>query len=347
MNARERFLNACRRLPVDRTPVWFMRQAGRVLPEYRRLKERYEFLQMARNPELITEVTLMPFKYLDVDAAIIFSDIMIPFDGLGIDYTIEKGVGPIVAEPVRSLEQVKAFRPFHPEEQVGYLLEGLRMVRRELKGERALLGFAGAPFTLACYLIEGRPSRDFARAKQLMYSEPDVWHGLMDALTSVQVTYLRAQIDAGADAVQLFDSWVGGLGPDDYREYVFPYMQRLFSRLQETGVPTIHFGTGTATLLDQMAAAGGDVIGLDWRVPIDEGWERVGFDRAVQGNLDPHVLLGPFSKVEERATAILDRVGNRDGHIFNLGHGVVPDASLDHLRRLVDWVHEKTERGGS
>lgn len=319
-----------------------MRQAGRVLPEYRQMKERYEFLEMARNPDLITEITLMPLKHLDVDAAIIFSDITVPFEGMGVEFTIEQGAGPVIAQPVRTMEQVKALRPLQPEESLGFLLKAIRQVRNELNGKRALIGFAGAPFTLACYLIEGRASRDFAQTKRLMYSRPDVWHALMNRLADAQLDYLTAQIEAGAQAVQIFDSWIGGLSPADYDEYVLPYMRRIFTGLRAKGAPTIHFGTGTATLLSRMARAGGDVIGLDWRVYIDHAWDDVGFDRAVQGNLDPALLLGPFSKVKERAADILNRVGGRWGHIFNLGHGVLPDSSLDNLKRLTDWVHEET-----
>lgn len=344
MTHEERFLKACRREATDCTPVWFMRQAGRVLPAYLELKDRYEFLEMARNPELITQVTLLPFEHLDVDAAILFSDITIPFDGMGIDYTIQQGVGPVVAEPVRTAAQVAQLRRFLPEEELPFLVEAVGMLRRELAGKRALIGFAGAPFTLACYLIEGRASRDFTTTKRMMYGAPEVWHALMDVLADVQLAYLRAQIDAGVQAVQLFDSWVGGLGPADYAEYVFPYSQRIFAGLRGTGVPTIHFGTGTATLLEQMAQAGGDVIGLDWRVHIDEAWERIGDDKAVQGNLDPALLLGPFGKIAERAGEIVRRVAGRPGHIFNLGHGVMPQASLENLQRLTDWVHENTAR---
>lgn len=345
MTGRQRFLNACRRRPVDCTPVWFMRQAGRVLPEYRRLRERYTFLEMARNPELIAEITLMPLRRMEVDAAIIFADIMLPLDGLGVDYALEEGVGPVVARPIRTREQVEALRPFDPDEALGYVMAGLRSVRAELGDGHALIGFAGAPFTLACYMVEGRASRDFPRAKQLMYSAPDVWHRLMDRLADTQAAYLEAQVRAGADAVQLFDSWVGGLSPADYREYVLPYSRRIFERLGATGVPTIHFGTGTAMLLGAMAEAGGDVIGVDWRAPLDWAWEQVGPGRGVQGNLDPALLLGPFEKVAERTRDVLRRAGGRPGHIFNLGHGVLPGSSLENLQRLAALVHEETARG--
>lgn len=345
MTSRERFLSACRRQPVDCTPVWFMRQAGRVLPEYRQLKERYSFLEMARNPEMIAEVTLMPLKYLEVDAAIIFADIMLPLDGMGVDYTIRQGQGPVLDRPVRTREQVDALSDFEPAEALGYLMQGIHWVREKLAGEKALIGFAGAPFTLACYLVEGRPSRDFEQVKILMYRAPETWHRLMDYLARMLGRYLRAQVEAGVEAVQLFDSWVGGLSPADYREYVLPYSRQVLEAMQSTGVPTIHFGTGTAGLLPLMAEAGGDVIGIDWRVFIDEAWEAVGPGKGIQGNLDPALLLGPFSKVQERARDILDRVGGRPGHIFNLGHGVLPNASLDNLQRLAAWVHEASARG--
>lgn len=340
MTSRERFLNACRRQPVDCTPVWFMRQAGRVLPEYRALKERYSFLEMARNPELIAEVTLMPLKYLEVDAAIIFADIMLPLDGMGLDYSIRQGEGPVLNRPVRTRQQVEALPEFEPAEALPYLMQGIGWVRERLGGEKALIGFAGAPFTLACYLVEGRPSRDFEQVKILMYRDPETWHRLMAYLARVQGRYLRAQVEAGVEAVQLFDSWVGGLSPADYREYVLPYSRQVLEALKPTGVPVIHFGTGTAGLLPLMAQAGGDVIGVDWRIDIDEAWKAVGDDKGIQGNLDPAVLLGPFSKVRERAQEILQRVQGRWGHIFNLGHGVLPNASLENLQRLAAWVHE-------
>lgn len=346
MQGEERFLAACHRQRTDAAPIWFMRQAGRVLPEYRALKERFTFLELARETERIVEVTLLPFRHLDVDAAIIFADIMLPLDGMGVPFTIAEGVGPVIDEPVRTLEQIRALRRFDPREELGYLMEAIRIVRRELAGNKALIGFAGAPFTLACYLVEGRPSRDYARAKQLMYSEPQAWRALMETLADVQLAYLRAQIEAGAQAVQLFDSWVGELAPEDYEANVLPYSRRIFDGLAETGVPSIHFGRGGAALLELMASAGGDVISVDWRVPLDRAWERIGLEKGIQGNLDPAVLLAPFDAVQERAGQILERAGGRPGHIFNLGHGLLPQTGLENLKRLVDWVHETTGRDG-
>lgn len=335
-----RILKAMRRQVVDATPVWFMRQAGRIFPEYRALRERYDFLTLCRTPELATQVTLMPLEPLGVDAAILFADIMLPLDGLGVPYRLQEGIGPVIDRPVRSLADVERLRPFDPNDDLGYVMATIRNVRAELPSGKALLGFAGAPFTLACYLIEGRPSREFTRAKALMFGAPDVWHALMDRLADTIAAYLQAQIAAGAQAVQLFDSWVGGLAPWDYREFVFPYSQRILQALAASGVPRIHFGTGTATLLPQLAEAGADVVGVDWRIGIDEAWAAVGPDRAVQGNLDPAVLLGPWDVIEARARDILARVGGRPGHVFNLGHGVLPQTPLENLQRLVAFVHE-------
>jgi len=339
-----RFLEACRRRPVDRTPVWFMRQAGRIFPEFRALRERYDFVTLMQHPDLCAEITVMPVERLGVDAAILFADIMTPLAPMGVRYRIEQGVGPVVDEPIRQRRDVERLRRFDPREELSHVLEAVRLVRRALDGRVPLIGFAGAPFTLACYLIEGRPTREFTRARALMYREPELWHALMDVLADVVLAYLRAQVEAGAQAVQLFDSWVGGLGPLDYREFVLPYSRRIFAGLADTGVPRIHFGTGTAALLPLMAEAGPDVVGVDWRVELDRAWEAIGPDLGIQGNLDPAVLLGPFERVEERALDVLRRAGGRDGHIFNLGHGVLPDTPVDHLRRLVELVHGVTER---
>lgn len=336
------FLRACRREPVPYTPVWYMRQAGRYQAEYRRIREQYTLLEICRQPELAAEVTLLPVRQLGVDAAILFSDIMVPIGGLGVDFELREAVGPVVRTPLRSRAQVEALRPLVPAESVPYVLETLRILRRELSVP--LIGFAGAPFTLASYLIEGRPSRQYIETKRLMYGEPGTWHALLDRLTDMVVTYLKAQVAAGAEAVQVFDSWVGALAPADYRTYVLPHMQRLFAGLQDLPAPVIHFGVGTATLLELQRAAGGDVIGLDWRVPLDEGWRRIGHDRAVQGNLDPTLLFAPPAVLERRAKDILDQAGGRPGHIFNLGHGVLPAVDPDTLRRLTAYVHEASAR---
>ncbi len=330
---------ACRREHVERTPVWFMRQAGRSLPEYRQIRERYDLFEICRQPELCAEVTLQPVRRHGVDAAVLFADIMLPAVGMGIDVELVDGVGPVVREPVASLADVERLRVPDPEDAVPFVLETIRLVREELDDEEAVVGFAGGPFTVAGYLIEGRPTRDFLKTKACMYSSPEVWHGLMDKLADTFAAYLQAKVGAGADVVQLFDSWVGALSSADYREFVAPYSARVLGAVD---APTIHFGTGTTHLLRDMKAAGGDVIGLDWRVQIDRGWEYLGSGRGVQGNLDPAVLLGPWERVEETTVRILDAVAGRRGHIFNLGHGVLPDTDPADLGRLVRLVRERT-----
>jgi uroporphyrinogen decarboxylase len=338
----ERFLRACRPEPVDATPVWFMRQAGRSLADYRNLRERYGILELAKTPELCAEVTLMPVRQLGVDAAVMFADIMLPLEPMGVELRIEPAIGPIIERPIRSPADVEALGTFNAE-GVRFTLDAISLVRRELDGSAALIGFSGAPFTLACYLIEGRPSRDFPTAKAFMYREPDAWHALMTRLSTMVIDYLRAQVLAGAQVLQLFDSWVGCLGPAEYAVYVQPHVRRIFAALRDA--PTIHFGTGTAALLELMADAGGDVIGVDHRVPLTDAWRRVGHDRGIQGNLDPVRLLAGWEATEAGAHAILDAVDGRSGHIFNLGHGVLPDTDQDLLSRLVDMVHERTAQG--
>jgi uroporphyrinogen decarboxylase len=335
----DRFLRACRREPVDATPVWFMRQAGRSFAAYRKLRERYGILELAKNPELCAEVTLMPVRELGVDAAVLFADIMLPLEPMGVGLRIEPEVGPIIDRPIRSVADVTALRPFNSA-GVSFTMDAIRLVRRELDGKAGVIGFSGAPFTLACYLIEGRPSRDFATAKAFMYREPDAWHDLMERLSTMVVAYLQAQVDAGADVVQLFDSWVGGLGPADYQAFVQPHVRRIFEGLRD--VPTIHFGTGTAALLELMADAGGDLIGLDHRVSLADAWRRIGYERGVQGNLDSARLLAGWDATRDGARAVLDEAAGRQGHVFNLGHGVLPQTDTDLLRRLVDFVHEQT-----
>ena len=337
----DRFLRACRHEPVDATPVWFMRQAGRSFAAYRTLRERYGILELAKTPDLCAEVTLMPVDELGVDAAVMFADIMLPLEPMGVGLRIEPEIGPIIDRPIRSAADVAALRPFDPAE-LGFTLDAIRLVRRELDGRAGVIGFSGAPFTLACYLIEGRPSREFATAKAFMYREPAAWHDLMERLSAMIVVYLRAQVDAGADVVQLFDSWVGGLGPRDYREFVQPHVHRIFVALRD--VPTIHFGTGTAALLGAMAEAGGDVIGLDHRISLADAWERLGDERGVQGNLDSARLLAGWPATRTGALAVLGEAAGRPGHVFNLGHGVLPSTDTDLLRRLVDLVHEETAR---
>ncbi len=339
-----RFLDACHLRQPDATPAWFMRQAGRCLAEYRELRKRYDILTMAKTPELCAQVTLMPVKEFGVDAAVLYADIMLPLEGMGVSLEIEPDVGPIIHNPVRTMQDVDALRVIDPEEATPFVMEAIRLVRRELEGKQAVIGFSGAPFTLACYLIEGRPSRDYAIAKSLMYGQPETWNALMNKLTEVVSRYLVAQVSAGADVVQLFDSWVGALSPSVYKRFVQPYSKRIFDAVKQTSTPSIHFGTGTASLLELMTEAGGDVISIDWRMDLDTAWTRIGYDRGIQGNLDPTLLLTPWNVIEEGMHDVLRRAANRPGHIFNLGHGVLAPTPPEILRRLVDAVHETTKR---
>ncbi|MFL6012216.1 MAG: uroporphyrinogen decarboxylase [Gaiellaceae bacterium] len=332
-------VRACRREPVEHTPVWFMRQAGRSLPEYRELRKRHGLFEIVAQPELCAEVTLQPVRRHDVDAAVMFTDIMFPVLPMGVGVELVENVGPVVEQPIRTAQDVERLVVPDPEEAVPTILEAVRLVRAELRDDQAVIGFCGGPFTVAGYLVEGKPSREFGAVKALMYREPGTWHALLDKLADTFVLYVAAKVRAGADVIQVFDSWVGALSPSDYDEFVAPYSARILSALD---VPTIHFGTGTATLLQQMAAAGGDVVGLDWRIPLDRGWAEVGDDRGVQGNLDPAVLLAPWERIEAETRAILDRAGGRPGHVFNLGHGVPPNADPAVLRRLTELVHEAT-----
>jgi uroporphyrinogen decarboxylase len=339
-----RFLDACHLRQPDATPVWFMRQAGRCLAEYRELRKRYDILTMAKTPELCTQITLMPVKELGVDAAVLYADIMLPLEGMGVSLEIQPDIGPIIHNPIRTMQDVHALHIIDAEESTPFVMQAIRLVRRELEGKQAVIGFSGAPFTLACYLIEGRPSRDYALAKSLMYGQPEIWHALMNKLTEVVSRYMLAQISAGVDVVQLFDSWVGSLGPSVYMQYVQPYSQRIFEAIKQTGTPSIHFGTGTADLLELMTEAGGDIISIDWRMDLDTAWARIGYDRGIQGNLDPTLLLTPWNVIEKGMQDVLQRAANLPGHIFNLGHGVLAATPPDMLRRLVDAVHESTKR---
>ncbi len=332
-------MRASRRERVERTPVWFMRQAGRSLPGYREIRKRFDLFELCRRPDLCAEVTLEPVAAHGVDAAVMFADIMLPVLGMGVDVELVENLGPVVARPIETMRDVERLGVPAPEEAVPFVLEAVRIVRRDLAPERALVGFCGGPFTVAGYLVEGRPSREFLKVKALMYREPAVWHALMEKLTETFESYVSAKVRAGADLIQLFDSWVGALSPADYDEFVAPYSARILGALE---VPTIHFGTGTAALLGRMRDAGGDVIGLDWRVPLDAAWRTIGYDRGVQGNLEPALLLGPFERVERGALAVLKAAGGRAGHIFNLGHGVLPATDPADLRRLVELVHERT-----
>jgi uroporphyrinogen decarboxylase len=344
MTPAERMLAACGREQVDRTPVWFMRQAGRCLADYRKLRERYDILTITRTPELCAQVTRMPVDVLGVDAAVLYADIMLPLYGMGVPFSIDPGIGPIIHAPVRDRAAVEALRVVEAEEATPELFETIRLLRGDLGERAALIGFAGAPYTVASYLIEGKPSRDHARAKSVLYGDPELWGLLMERLTEVTIRYLRAQIAAGVQVVQLFDSWMGDLGVREYEREVMPWTRRIFEALAGTGVPRIHFGTGTVGLLEPMAAAGSDVVSVDWRVPLDEAWRRIGAGRGIQGNLDPAVMLAPMEVVEREAAAVLAAAGDRPGHVFNLGHGVLPDSPSDNLRRLVDYVHEETAR---
>jgi uroporphyrinogen decarboxylase len=332
-------VRACRLEQVERTPVWFMRQAGRSLPGYREIRRRHGLFEVCRQPELCAEVTLEPVHVHGVDAAVMFADIMLPVLGMGVEVELVEGVGPVIERPIESLEDVERLRVPEPDEAVPFVLDAVRIVRAELEPERAVIGFCGGPFTVAGYLVEGRPTREFVKTKRCMYGAPEVWHGLMEKLAETFVRYLRVKVAAGADVVQLFDSWAGALSREDYVEFVAPYSARILAAVD---VPTIHFGTGTGHLLEAMAAAGGNVIGLDWRVPLGEAWERIGYDRGVQGNLDPALLLGPFERVRGAALGILEAAGGRPGHVFNLGHGVLPETDPADLRRLVELVHERT-----
>jgi uroporphyrinogen decarboxylase len=342
MTGAERMLAALRHEQPDATPVWFMRQAGRTLPAYRDLRERYEILTLAKTPELCAEVTLMPVRTFGVDAAVMFADIMLPLEPMGVELEIEPSVGPIIHNPIRSADDVARLRVIEPAEDVAFVMDAIRIVRRELDGRQAVIGFSGSPFTLACYLIEGRPSREYAIAKALMYREPETWHELMRKLTEVVIRYLAAQVAAGAQVVQLFDSWVGALSPADYVTYVQPHVSRIFASVRD--VPTIHFGTQTAALLEDMVAAGGDVFGVDARQLLDVAWNRIGFERGIQGNLDGARLLAGWEATAAGARDVLRRAGGRPGHIFNLGHGVLPDTDPAMLARLVDLVHAESAR---
>ena len=336
-----RFLRACRRQPVDVTPIWLMRQAGRYMSEYRALREKHSILEIIKTPDLACAVTLQPLDAFDLDAAIIFADILPPLEGMGLQLEFAKGEGPIIHNPVRTPQDVENLRTPPPEEALGFTLEAIRMMRKELDSRGIpLIGFSGAPFTVASYAIEGGSSRNYLHAKGMMMSDPQSWHKLMEKLTVVVGEYLVAQAEAGAQALQIFDSWVGALSPDDYREYVLPYSRKAIEMARSTGVPVIHFGTDTTGILHLIKEAGSDVIGVDWRVDLDTAWQSLGDDVAIQGNLDPIALFAPWDELKKRAQRVLDQAGGRPGHIFNLGHGILPHTPVDNVKRLVDFVHE-------
>ena len=338
----DRFLRACRREPTDATPIWLMRQAGRYMPEYRALRAKYSMLELCKTPELAVEVTLQPLVH-GVDAAILFADILLPLEPMGAPFEFAKGEGPVIHKPVRDEADVDALRVIDGEE-LDYVHQAIRLLRRELDGKVPLIGFAGAPFTLASYLVEGGKSSHFIATKRFMWERPAAWSKLMAKLAEVVRRYLRAQVAAGAQALQLFDSWVGNISPDDYRAHVLPHVRHVLQDVQTLGVPVIHFGTNTGALLELQKEAGGTVIGVDWHTPIDQAWGRLGSDVAVQGNLDPITLFAPREVMLAAAQKVLDRIGGRPGHIFNLGHGILPETPVDNVKALVDFVHEKTAK---
>ena len=338
-----RFLRACRREEVDCTPVWFMRQAGRYLPEYRKLREKHTLLEICADPELAKEVTLQPIRRFDLDAAIIFADILLPLKCFGVEFDFVEGEGPRIFHPVRGAQDLERLGVGNPKQDLSFVFEAIRLVRDALDSKVALIGFAGAPFTVASYVVEGSYSRNFLQTKLLMYKHPEVWRVLMETISEVTIRYLEAQIEAGAQAIQLFDSWVGCLQPDDYLNYVLPYSRRIFESLKQYNIPLIHFGTGSATFLELMQEAGGTVMSVDWRLNLDQVWERLGDSVAVQGNLDPVAIFGNSIELEKKVDIILDQARGRQGHIFNLGHGFLPQTPIENVEKIVKWVHEKSK----
>ncbi|HEY7698392.1 MAG TPA: uroporphyrinogen decarboxylase [Vicinamibacteria bacterium] len=342
MSRSDRFLKACRREAPDRTPVWLMRQAGRYLAEYREIRKKHGLLEICRTPELAVEVTLQPVRRFGFDAAILFSDLLVPLEPLGVPFSFAQGEGPRIEAPLSSRSDVERLREVEPKESLAFTLEAIGILRREL--DVPLIGFAGAPFTLASYAIEGGPSKSFEKTKALMYEDPDTWHLLLSKLASVVRAYLTAQIEAGVSAVQLFDSWVGALAPEDYRKLVLPHSRAILEPLAKLGVPRIHFGTGSAGILREMREAGGDVIGVDWRIDLDRAWDEVGEEVAVQGNLDPLALLAPRDVLLDRVDVVLRQAAGRSGHLFNLGHGILPGTPVENVQLLVEHVHQHTLR---
>lgn len=339
-----RFLNACRRKPVDCTPVWLMRQAGRYLPEYRKIRKKHSFVEMCKNPEIAAEVTLQPVRRFEIDAAIIFADILLPLEKMrvGLEFTIDDG--PRIKRPVRTMAQAKKLSIIPPWEGTPSVLKAIKLVKNELNGRIPLIGFSGAPFTLASYLIEGGHSSNYLETKKIMFTQPSLWKELMNKLTEIVINYLKAQVDAGAEALQVFDSWVGTLSPIEYKHFILPYMKELFLELKKKKVPVIHFSTGTTGMIELISEAGGDVIGIDWKSNIDSAWKRVGYSKGIQGNLDPALLLGTKTIIKDRVKDILQRTGGRNGHIFNLGHGILPQTPIDNVKFLVDTVHELSQK---
>ena len=335
-----RFLKACRGETTDVTPIWFMRQAGRYMKAYRDLKEKYTFLEMCKNPELAAEVTLQPLDVLGVDAAIIFADILLPLEPMGTGLEFTAGDGPVIPRPVKGMKDIENLRPINAEEDLGFVGDAIREVRKQISGKMPLIGFAGAPFTLCSYMIEGGKSRDFKDTKLMMFEAPEMWNLLMDKVCTMLIDYLKMQVKAGAQALQIFDSWVGCMSPQDYEKYILPHTKRIISGLKDTGVPVINFSTGTSTLLNIVSKAGGDVVSFDWRINLDDAWDQIGHDRAIQGNLDPVLLFAPIPVIRERVMDVMKRANGRPGHIFNLGHGILQHTPVDHVKAVVDMVHE-------
>ncbi|MEW6087512.1 MAG: uroporphyrinogen decarboxylase [bacterium] len=333
-------LKACRMEKTPFTPVWFMRQAGRYMEEYRKIRENYSFIEMCKNPEIACEVTLQPVRKIPLDAAIIFADILLPLEGMGIDFYFGRNEGPVIKNPINTKSDIEKIRIIEPEKDVAYLLKAIKLVKKELDGKIPLIGFSGAPFTLASYMIEGGHSRDYLKTKIMMYNEPVSWHKMMDKLSEIIIIYLSAQIESGVDLIQLFDSWIGCLSENDYEKFVMPYSEKIFKAVKKQNVPAIHFGTGTSHLLELMKKAGGDVLGIDWRINLDEAWQKLGKDTAVQGNLDPSVLFARPSEIKKRVKQILNFADNRPGHIFNLGHGILQGTPVENVILLANTVHE-------
>jgi uroporphyrinogen decarboxylase len=320
-----------------------MRQAGRYLPDYRKIREKHDVISICMNPELCSEVTALPVRVLGVDAAIMFADIMLPLGGMGIKFKIQENLGPVIEEPVRTLEAVRSLGDFDAKRDTPFILDAIQLTKKKLESDVPLIGFCGAPFTLASYLVEGQPTRDFTNTKELMYRQPETWHLLLEKLATAMSNYLQAQVHAGVDAIQLFDSWVGCLSPQDYHNYVLKHSHRILKNLESTGVPRIHFGTGTSTILEEMRQAGGDVFSVDWRIPIGSAWQRLGSDVAIQGNLDPAVLLADVNLIRTKANEILSQIDGRPGHIFNLGHGMLAKIRPENVVELVKFIHEATQ----
>ncbi len=335
------FLNACFAKKTSHTPVWYMRQAGRYLPQYQKIKGSTNILDIVRNPALATQITLLPVDILNVDAAVLYADIMVPLLGIDVDLEIVESIGPVIKHPVASLNDVKKLRVLEPSQDISYLLETIKLVKKELNGKVPLIGFSAAPFTLASYLIEGKPTRDFVKTKSFMYGETKAWQLLMEKLSNLIIVYLNAQVAAGIQAIQLFDSWVGCLSENDYREFVLPYTSKIFAALNETSLPRIHFGTNTAALLKDFSSVNCEVISIDWRMPLATAWEQIGYEKGIQGNLDPAILFADFSFIKKRVDELFATLPKREGYIFNLGHGVLPRTPIENIKRLTDYVHQK------